>query len=212
MIYPLLDFCRSRLGQMLILSVVVIVIIIGVGAYHQKQQQDVFAAGAFPRASEHPLHDRGKTIRVEGKNVYGHVESNPTFESFQPPVEAPPEPEPILPILNLDPVPQSDPESFLPIPSLIASERAVPEPQLTTAIEPPTLATLAIEPGAMLHCQLASTVSSDQGNAPVHAILTRPFIRRARVILPSGTRLIGNLQGGKANRLYFADEWQAELP
>lgn len=211
MIYPVLDFLRSRLGQMLVLSVVVIVIIVGVGAYHQKHQQDVFAAGAFPRASEHPLHDRGKTIRVEGKNVYGHVESNPTFESFQPPVETLPAPEPILPILNLDPLPQSDPDPFQPISSLIASERAAPEPQSTTVPEPPT-PVLSIEPGALLHCQLTSTVSSDQGNAPVQAILTRPFIRRGRPILPVGTRLIGKLQGGKEDRMYFADEWQAEFP
>lgn len=214
MIYPVLDFLRSRLGQMLVLSVVVIVIIVGVGAYHQKHQQDVFAAGAFPRASEHPLHDRGKTIRVEGKNVYGYVESNPTFESFQPPVETPPEPkpQPILPLLNLDPAPRLNPEPFQPIPSLIASERATPESQSTTAPESPTPATLAIEPGALLHCQLTSTVSSDQGNAPVQAILTRPFIRRGRPILPVGTRLIGKLQGGKEDRMYFANEWKAELP
>ncbi len=213
MIYPVIDFLKSRLGQMLILSAVVIVVIIGVGAYHQKKQEEALAMGAFPRASEHPSYDRGKTMRVDGKDVYGHVEPNPSFEPFQPPTEIDTEPKPafVLPMPNLAPLPREPRDRFKPIPSLIASERSAQELEKLPIAQAKTPG-IQIERGTLLHCQLMASVSSNQGSAPVQAKLTKPYQVRGKMILPTGTRLVGKLQNGKGDRTYFAEEWEAELP
>ena len=213
MIYSVIDFLKSRLGQMLVLSAVVIVVIIGVGAYHQKKQQETLAMGAFPRASEHPSYDRGKTMRVDGKDVYGHVESNASFEPFEPPSEMEVEPEPqfVLPMTNLDPQPRVERDRFEPMPSLIASERSAPELSdlPVSQVKDPGL---KIVEGALLHCQLTAPVSSNQGRAQVQAKLTKPYYVRGRMLLPIGTQLQGKLQNGKGDRMYFTEEWQAKLP
>jgi len=69
-----------------------------------------------------------------------------------------------------------------------------------------------LEQGAMIHCQLSTPATTDHSNAPITAHVTRTVIRDGIPIIPRGSKIFGNVQTSRNDRIFFDTSWSITTP
>lgn len=205
-IYWLLDFFKTRGGKF---AGAALVVLVGLSAFKilNDRSETLKAKNEGARSTS-----EGSTLwgssETEFSDTNDHLSVEKPYKRFEPKerkhlvVIQKPEKH----LFNLKPFKPSG--DFVPLPSLIKSQRIVAP--TTTNPEPTSLKEAPIEilHGTLLHCQLVSPVDTTMSAAPVVARLTRPLIQKGRLIAPAGAKIYGQYQSHKGSRVFFGEQWR----
>jgi hypothetical protein len=198
MIFILKDFFLSRNGKILILCAVIVI----ASFYTSKRFKN--------SPSPHPLPGNVKSDLWSDKpddtgTSSTRVGRNTSFEPFVPLAS-----KSEAPVIKVKEIPSKVPADLVSHaqPPLIKEQRK----SVATALpklDSPTLPVL--EEGALIHCRLLSPATTDSGDSPVIAAVTRPVIRDGITLIPKGCKIIGTIQRAVNDRVFFAPEWRVNL-
>ena len=205
-IYWLLDFFKTRGGRLFLAAVIVLM---GLAAFKVfNNRNEVLQAkngGPLPNlehstlwgSPETELSDTNDQLSIEKPYKRFEPQERKQLVVIQKPERA-----------TFDLKPFQPSEDFVPLPSLIKSQRIIGQP--TKRLEPVSLRLIfpEIDHGTLLHCQLVSPVDTAVSASPVVARLTKPLIQRGKLIAPIGTKIYGLYRSSKGNRVYLDEQWK----
>lgn len=209
--YWCVDFLKSRLGRVLLFCLMIAGAFLLVARHQKTKREAGDLTGKLPSLAATGTWSENAAGSNPGKGDYAMSERRADYRPFRP-VELRPEQRMVKPDPSLEQKPVK--ESFVPLPPLITYEHGsdIKKPAATKPAIPKPIVKLPIEEGALLHCRLVTPVTPGEGDAPVLAELTRPLIRRGRVLLPAGAQLSGKLSSVNNGRFFFDEQWRVRLP
>lgn len=206
-LYTLQDFFRSKNGMVFLGTSLLFVAILWISAPSGGNPNLTIDSSESSDADSHS----GPALKPDP--TIPQIDKNDSFELFAPAKpqtrhEIEPYPSTVKhtsPPPRLPPSPQ--PIAIPTVHEPLIKEEHLPAPPAPTPgrVQAPTLPVL--EAGATIHCQLLTPATTDQGNTPITAIVTRPLFRNGVLIIPRGATISGKIQSSTPERVFFAPSW-----